>query len=239
MNVHMFIVELMKKVEEIRLENARYLSKLIGGNAVFADKLDRSATQISRIIGKRPTTNIGSKMARHIEECFGKQSGWLDTEHQWNNDEIGLDTQPAVDNSHNLNILPITQTREVPILSWVQAGAFCYSETQILPYDCETILCPNKHASSKTFALRVVGDSMTAPFGRSYPEGTIIFVDPEKQAEPGNRVIACTAKGHTFKQLAINEFNELYLKPLNPSHQPIMEEGIQICGVVIGSYTPE
>lgn len=128
---------------------------------------------------------------------------------------------------------------EVPIISWVQAGAFCNSDTQVLPHDCEMILCPNKSASKRTFALRVIGDSMTAPYGKSYPEGTIIFVDPEKIAEPGQRVVAKTDKGHTFKELARNEFGQFYLRPLNPSHQPIFEEGIEVCGVVIGSYYPE
>lgn len=128
---------------------------------------------------------------------------------------------------------------EVPILSWVQAGAFCNSESQVLPQDCETILCPNRSASRSTFALRVVGDSMTAPYGKSYPEGTIIYVDPEKEALPHNRVVARTELGFTFKELAMNEFGERYLKALNPHHQPIFGEGIEICGVVIGSYSPE
>ncbi|WP_332404509.1 LexA family protein [Vibrio metschnikovii] len=131
------------------------------------------------------------------------------------------------------------KTHTVPILSWVQAGAFCNSETQVLPHDCEMILCPNEHASSRTFALRVVGDSMTAPYGRTYPEGTVIFVDPEKVAEPHMRVIAKTDQGYTFKQLEENELGQRYLKPLNPHHQPIFDGGIDICGVVIGSYTPE
>ncbi|WP_217516869.1 LexA family protein [Vibrio metschnikovii] len=127
----------------------------------------------------------------------------------------------------------------VPLVSWVQAGAFCNSETQVLPYDCEMILCPNEHASNRTFALRVVGDSMTAPYGRTYPEGTVIFVDPEKVAEPHMRVIAKTDQGYTFKQLEENELGQRYLKPLNPHHQPIFDGGIEICGVVIGSYMPE
>ncbi|HDY8008057.1 TPA: LexA family protein [Vibrio vulnificus] len=128
---------------------------------------------------------------------------------------------------------------EVPLISWVQAGAFCNSDTQVLPHDCETILCPNKSASPRTFALKVVGDSMTAPYGKSYPEGTIIYVDPEKEALPRSRVIARTDLGFTFKELAVNEFGERYLKALNPHHQPIFGEGIEICGVVIGSYMTE
>ncbi len=80
---------------------------------------------------------------------------------------------------------------------------------------------------------------MTAPYGKSYPEGTIIYVDPEKEAIPGKRVIARTEYGHTFKELAINDFGERYLKALNPHHQPIFGEGIEICGVVIGCYSGE
>lgn len=137
------------------------------------------------------------------------------------------------------HILPALLRFEVPILSWVQAGAFCNSESQVLPQDCETILCPEKSASRHTFALRVVGDSMTAPYGKSYPEGAIIYVDPTKEALPGKRVIARTEQGYTFKELAMNEFGEKYLKALNPHHQPIFGEGIEICGVVIGSYCGE
>ncbi|EKO3662166.1 hypothetical protein M3929_001438 [Vibrio metschnikovii] len=140
---------------------------------------------------------------------------------------------------YGANVSSINYSSMVPVISWVQAGAFCNSETQVLPHDCEMILCPNKAASSRTFALRVVGDSMTAPYGRTYPEGTVIFVDPEKVAEPGMRVIAKTDQGHTFKQLAENELGQRYLKPLNPHHQPIFDGGIEICGVVIGSYMPE
>lgn len=152
---------------------------------------------------------------------------------------LGEDTQSVITSTKHKHELHIVSARQVPIISWVQAGDFCSSETQVLPHDCEMILCPEPSASDRTFALRVVGDSMTAPYGRSYPEGTIIFVDPKKEAFPGMRVVAGTNRGFTFKQLVENEFGELYLKPLNPSHQPLFDTEIHICGVVIGSYTPE
>lgn len=128
---------------------------------------------------------------------------------------------------------------QVPLVSWVQAGDFCNPDARHDYEDYEMIVCPEKSVSEKAFALRVVGDSMTSPFGRSYPEGTIIFIDPHRGAQPGQRVVARTEKGHTFKELAMNEFGEHYLKPLNPSHQPIFGPGIEICGVVVGSYNPE
>lgn len=229
------MLSVMKTAEEIRLENARYLAEQAGGNATFAEKIERAPTQVSRIIGARATVSIGPVMARHIERCFGKPKGWLDQDRAAR--EGSLTKEEAA--NYSIELPSVEKSLYVPILSWVQAGDFCNSETQILPHDCERILCPTPKASPRTFALRVVGDSMTAPHGRSYPEGTIIFVDPDLQGEPGHRVIARTFKGHTFKQLAINEFNELYLVPLNPSHKPIMEENIEICGVVIGSYMNE
>lgn len=231
------MLEVMKTAEEIRLENARFLAESIGGNVAFADKIERAPTQVSRIIGARSSVAIGPVMARHIEKCFDKPKGWLD--HDRSSDSLSSVSEPASAYSFKNNEIELQQVIYVPILSWVQAGTFCNSESQVLPHDCEMIPCPNPKASGRTFALRVVGDSMTSPHGRSYPEGTVIFVDPDVLAEPGQRVIARTAKGHTFKQLSINEFNERYLVPLNPSHQPIMEEGIEICGVVIGSYMKE
>ncbi|OBS98391.1 hypothetical protein A9259_08000 [Vibrio cyclitrophicus] len=220
----------MKTIEEVRLQNARTLLARYKTLSEFANVLDRSATQISRVMGKNPSKTIGSKLARHIESCTSMQTGWLDLDHSRT-----VNAAYPKEN-HPLTTIPI---REVPIISWVQAGSFCSSETQVLPADSEMIFCPTVGASERTFALRVVGDSMTSPYGRSYPEGTIIFVDPLKEATIGKRVVARTIKGHTFKQLAENEFGERYLKPLNPSHQPILEDGIEICGVVIGSYNPE
>ncbi|MGL4223854.1 MAG: LexA family protein [Vibrio sp.] len=305
----------MKTAEENRIDNARYLSLTEGGITAFANKIDRSETQVSRFLGSGRTKNIGPKIARHIERCFGLPDGWLDASHghgaysksgfdkrlnqacdeanipsrgrasyiqdrlsrkvslvairKWLIGEAVPDTKRMVEladianttiefllntagsppaitkvmeepsDVYTSNVRTVSCAPMVPLISWVQAGAFCNSETQVMPHDCEMIPCPNASASSRTFALRVVGDSMTAPYGKTYPEGTVIFVDPEQVAEVGKRVVAKTDQGHTFKQLAENEFGRRYLKPLNPHHQPIFDGGIEICGVVVGSYMPE
>lgn len=45
----------------------------------MADKLGRSEPQVSRLLGGKDT--IGPRLARHIEQCFGLDWGWLDREH--------------------------------------------------------------------------------------------------------------------------------------------------------------
>ncbi|WP_321277543.1 hypothetical protein [Thiomicrorhabdus indica] len=50
--------------------------------STFAERIDRLQTQISRLIGKNPSRNIGERLARHIEKCFCLPEFWLDTDHQ-------------------------------------------------------------------------------------------------------------------------------------------------------------
>lgn len=131
----------------------------------------------------------------------------------------------------------------VPVISWVQAGNWCESPDNFEPGTAEEwLMCPPRH-SSRTYALKVVGDSMTSstPGERSYPQGTIIFVDPEKQFEIGSRVIARLPNSAeaTFKTYSVDA-GRPYLVPINSRYPAIpMPEGTTICGVVIGSYRPE
>ncbi|MEX1669117.1 helix-turn-helix domain-containing protein [Zhongshania guokunii] len=126
----------------------------------------------------------------------------------------------------------------VPVISWVQAGQWHEADDPFQPgYAEELIPCPKPH-SLQTYALRVQGDSMTAPIGRSYPEGAIIYVDPELRggAIVGDRVIAKLKNEDrvTFKQLA-RDGDKMYLKALNPNHPPIFDE-FRILGKIIGSW---
>jgi SOS-response transcriptional repressor LexA len=130
----------------------------------------------------------------------------------------------------------------IPVISWVQAGAFCESNVLELHEVEEWLPCPAT-ASDKAFGLRVKGDSMTSPHRgeRSYPEGIVIYVDPEVDITSGRRVIAKSTSSHeaTFKTYV--EDNGLkYLIPINPQF-PTTEitAEVAICGAIIGSYWPE
>jgi SOS-response transcriptional repressor LexA len=82
---------------------------------------------------------------------------------------------------------------------------------------------------------------MTSPHGKSYPEGCIIFVDPDQRGGivSGDRVIAKLngADAVTFK-VYIEDAGRRFLKPLNTQYPPIIEE-FRILGKVIGKWEPE
>jgi len=131
---------------------------------------------------------------------------------------------------------------KVPLISWVQAGAWCEAITNFESYDADSwISCPVQ-ISIHGYALKVLGDSMTnqGP-GRSYPTGCIIFVDPDAETKTGDRVIARLPRTNeaTFKVLA-EDAGRKYLRPINPQY-PIIEitEETHICGKVVGSFIPE
>lgn len=127
----------------------------------------------------------------------------------------------------------------VPIISWVQAGTWSEAELQYLDENTEFIPAPVPH-SINTYALRVTGESMRSPSGKSYPDGIIIIVDADKRSPAaGQRVIALLKDTNqvTFKQLA-TDGTRPYLMPLNPAYQPMFEE-FDILGTVVGAYQPE
>lgn len=131
----------------------------------------------------------------------------------------------------------------VPVVSWVRAGQFCEAEDPLEPGDAEEWLPRPKGASKNTYALKVNGDSMTSPYpgSRSYPQGIIIFVDPEKEVLPGTRGIFKLPDSNevTFKEL-VSDAGQLYLKPLNPQYDKIqVTEKMTTCGKVIGSFFAE
>lgn len=137
--------------------------------------------------------------------------------------------------------ISFTATRGVPLISWVQAGAFNKISDPFQPGDAdEWLQCPAKH-SSKSYALTVRGTSMYAPGSeQSFREGDRIFVDPEREAHHRSLVIARLddEAEATFKQLLI-EGNKRYLQALNPNWPNRIIEvngNCTICGVVIGKW---
>jgi|SRR5690554_5699 len=141
------------------------------------------------------------------------------------------------------NAEEVTIAKRIPLISWISAGAWCESPDEFAPGDAEDWLPLPNNASEHSFALRVDGDSMTAKepgAPRSYPHGTIIYVDPEKEATNGARVVARAPNGaYTFKTY-FEDAGRMYLKAINTDYPPIdVTDNLHICGVVIGSYLPE
>jgi len=131
---------------------------------------------------------------------------------------------------------------KVPLISWVQAGAWCEAISNFEACDADLWLSCPVPISKHGYALKVRGDSMTNPGpGRSYPTGCIIFVDPEAETKAGDRVIARVPRTNeaTFKVL-VEDAGAQFLRPINPQY-PIIEitEETHICGKVVGSFIPE
>ncbi len=66
----------------IRYNNTRILVDQVGGISNFANKINKGQSQTSQFAGSTPIKGIGNKVAREIEEAFGKPHGWLDVIHQ-------------------------------------------------------------------------------------------------------------------------------------------------------------
>ncbi|WEI17852.1 hypothetical protein PY247_16055 [Acinetobacter proteolyticus] len=66
----------------IRYNNTRILVDQVGGVSNFANKINKGQSQTSQFAGTTPIKGIGNKVAREIEEAFGKPHGWLDVLHQ-------------------------------------------------------------------------------------------------------------------------------------------------------------
>lgn len=145
-----------------------------------------------------------------------------------------IETGDAVGSNYH----PVEIKGTVPVISWVQAGNWSEVFDQFQPGDADEWLpCPVNHGPH-TFVVRVRGDSMHNPHGdRSFKEGDLLFVDPDRVAQHRSLVIVRldNAKEATFKQLIIDG-DRKFLKALNPGWpDPIIEiaDDATIVGVVI------
>jgi SOS-response transcriptional repressor LexA len=102
----------------------------------------------------------------------------------------------------------------VPVVSEVEAGDYTVIDN-FKPHPKFDTVPVSVPVQRHTYALRVRGDSMVSETGDSFPDGSLIIVEPELQALPGDYVIVRNSEHETtFKQL-IKDGGELLLKPLN------------------------
>ncbi|MEL7453352.1 MAG: XRE family transcriptional regulator [Pseudomonadota bacterium] len=215
----------VENIKEIRRQNLmaireRYESDSDGD---FAERIEVKPAYYSLI--KTNRRGIGEDLARRIEARLGLPHGELDKPEPGSLGEK----------------LQLSAFGKVPVISWVTAGSWAEADMPIQPEEAqEWMHCPAPKYSENTYALVVRGDSMTAPFGRSYPNGCIIFVDPEiRGVSNGDRVIAKIVGQPevTFKQF-VEEDGRRFLKPLNPAY-PVITDEFRVIGKIIGAWQPE
>lgn len=175
-----------------------------------------------------------------IAHWLGVRREWLEYGVLPRTDSSNVSCFKGENEAANVNVSSMPRSLgKVPLISWVQAGSWCEALTNVELGEAELWLSCPVATSKNSYALRVVGDSMTNPGqGRTYPHGSIIFVDPEVTPHNGDRVIARLPSTNeaTFKVL-VSDAGKQYLKPINPQY-PIIEinEEVQLCGKVVGLF---
>ncbi len=124
--------------------------------------------------------------------------------------------------------------REVPIISWVEAGQWS-SAVDDFPVDMADDYVYTDTKGSNLFALRVVGSSMEPRFH----EGDIIIVNPNIEPRSGDFAVAklLDTEEVIFKKYILREEEgQVILKPLNPEFDEIhlgRDERFSIIGRVV------
>jgi SOS-response transcriptional repressor LexA len=150
--------------------------------------------------------------------------------------EIGQEGEAVAEPTDDLK--SVERSAQVTLISWVQAGSFADALDNPQPGDGGEWMPRPKRSGSRTFALRVRGESMEP----GYQHDDIIFVDPDVRPEHGKDVVVrlddCNEA--VFKRLVVEGKLE-YLKPVNPNWPDKIIEisaypSARIIGVVIGKW---
>lgn len=141
---------------------------------------------------------------------------------------------PKYTSDHNVTVGPEIKGK-LPLISWVQAGAWCEAEDPYQMGQAEKWMPAPSQCGERSFILRVRGASMEP----EYMDGELIYVDPDRFPEHNDDVVVrLSGSGDvTFKRLQIDGSNK-YLVAINKSFPnpiiPLDEEAV-ICGVVFFS----
>lgn len=127
--------------------------------------------------------------------------------------------------------------RALPIISYVQAGAWREIVDSFPPGGADEYVKPRNEHGPHSFALYVEGDSMTPEFNA----GDIIIVDPDISPNPGNYVIARNySQEATFKKYRprgrdADGRDVFELVPLNDNYATLRsdQDGAVIIGTVV------
>lgn len=208
---------------QVAVIRRRQLERLIrerfgGSHTALSQVSGHSLSQIGQwLSGER---NMGEKSARRIEQKCHLTQLSMDQEIGRSADkDLGSSTHPMIGGN-------------VPLIEWSQIAHWLDGR---LSMDTKTIPCVVPHGG-KTFAVKVQGESMRSPEGRSFADGDIVFIDPDAAVEHGKfiAVLERGAESPTLRKLVI-EGGKKYLVALNPTwpNRIASIDGAKIIGTVI------
>lgn len=178
----------------------------------FAERMGISFQAVAKV---RDGGSFGTKNNIKAARLFGLNSDWLAS---------GKGPKKAVEQDPS-NVGTVSARKTVPLISWIKAGSWGDVQDEFQPGQADEWVDSYENGTgANAFALRVTGDSMTSPYpgDLSFPDGTIIIVDPERSSNAGDFVVAkdVGTQTATFKRLAYDA-GRWYLKPLNPTYPSI------------------
>jgi SOS-response transcriptional repressor LexA len=178
----------------------------------------------------------GPKLIK-VCEVLGISAQWL-----LHGTSQGRDTSLPSRQTIDVNVEPgpdLRRERMYPVISWVQAGKWTELCENFEPAESTEWRYCHKDLGKCGYVLRVKGHSMTAPQGQpySFPEGMLLFVNPDQEALPGKFVIVRrdATNEATFKKFVLVD-GDPYLEALNPTWPNVymkFERTDKICGVVM------
>lgn len=132
---------------------------------------------------------------------------------------------------------PTESVNSAPVLPWEMAAEWAINpDISRLPGGT-ALYIPVTPGVAGGFYLRLLDDSMHAPAGPAFPAGSLIFIAPNQEAQPGDFVVGYQndPSKPTFKKL-VTDGERRYLRALNPQI-PAMEiqDGFTVIGVVTSS----
>jgi len=120
-------------------------------------------------------------------------------------------------------------SNEIPLLGLVSAG----KPIEAVENPESISISPGFTSKNKTFALKVIGDSMVDEHIRN---GDYVIVEERKSAKDGETVVALIDNNEVTIKKFYHKKNKIHLEPANVNMKPIIvdEKNVQIQGVVIG-----
>lgn len=170
---------------------------------------------------------------KKLEEILKTNSDWI-LHGKGNPDARYVLVQP---DSQEFKAISLN-TKRIPVLSWVQAGAWNDIGCDDPAMTCTEWTETSADVSDHSFALIVRGDSMFNPSDkRSLADGVLVVVDTVFNAEPeslNHKIVVAMLEGTneaTIKEF-IKDGPNMYLNPLNPRYPIIhIDERCRIVAV--------